>query len=236
MTPAPPLDALHFERLYRTHADPWDYRQAAEQAKYRLTLETARRWRPQPARVLEVGCSLGFLTAMLAGYAAEVRAIDISETAVRLTRERCADLRTLTRYDICVGDVLAPEFASGHFDVVFAGDVLQGAFESSPRAVQAVRALLPLLAPGGVLIVADYLHPTQQGDYRRLVESAGAQVLEPLYFHDRYWFRLKGAFKGLRTTTVGQRLLCSERVYRFLARRAAKRGPQGSRHFGLVVR
>ena len=236
MTLAPPKDAVYFEQLYQTHADPWDYGQAAEQAKYRLTLEAARRWQPHPNRVLEVGCSLGYLTELLAGYAPQVCAFDISETAVRLTQERCAALPTSTRFDIHPGNVLAPAFAAGQFDVVFAGDVLQGAFESSHRAVDAVRSLLPLLAPGGVLIVADYLNPSQQSDYQRLVEGAGAQVLEQLYFNDRYWFRLKGALKSLQTTAFGQRLLCSQRVYRFLAHRSAKRGPQGSKHFGLVVR
>ena len=235
MTLAPPKDAVYFEQLYQTHADPWDYRQAAEQAKYRLTLEAAWRWQPHPSRVLDVGCSLGYLTELLAGYAPEVCAFDISETAVRLTQKRCAAHHSLTRFDIRLGDVLSPSFAAGQFDVVFAGDVLQGAFESSHHAVEAVRALLPLLTPGGVLIVADYLNPSQQNDYLSLVEGAGAQVLEKLYFNDRYWFRLKGALKGLRTTAFGQRLLCSQRVYRFLARRSAKQGPQGSKHFGLVV-
>jgi len=235
MAPTVSRDAFYFETLYQTHADPWDYQGAAEQSKYRLTLQVARRWKPNPAQVLDVGCSLGYMTEMLAGYAPEVRAFDVSETAVRLTQARCAALRTSTRFDVCLGDALSPAYADSQFDVVFAGDVLQGVFESSERAVQAVRALLPLLAPGGVLIVTDFLNPTQQNGYLRMVEAANARVLELLYFNDRYWFRLKGAMKGLRKTRWGQRLLRSQRVFRFLARRSARMGPQGSKHFGLVL-
>lgn len=235
MTQAPLKDAGYFEQLYQDHADPWDYRQAAEQAKYHLTLAAARRRHPHPSRVLEVGCSLGYLTQLLAGYAPDVCAFDISETAVRLTRERCAAHQTFTRFDIRRGDALSPDYTAGQFDVIFAGDVLQGVFESSDKAVQAVRALLPLLTPDGVLVVVDFLNPSQQRQYVDLVKSAGAFVLEELYFNDRYWFRLKGALKGLRKTAFGQRLLCNQRVYRFLARRASFRGPQGSKHFGLVV-
>lgn len=235
MTLAVAKDAAYFETLYQTHADPWDYRGAAEQSKYRLTLEAAGRWQPNPGRVLDVGCSLGYMTELLAGYAPEVRAFDISETAVRLTQTRCAALRTATRFDVCLGDALSPAYADGQFDVVFAGDVLQGVFESSERAGKAVRALLPLLARGGVLIVTDFLNPSQQNAYRNMVEAADAHVLEMLYFNDRYWFRLKGAMKGLRRTRWGRRLLCSRRVFQFLARRAARLGPQGSKHFGLVV-
>ena len=119
---------------------------------------------------------------------------------------------------------------------MFLGDVLEGNFESSRRAVEAVQAVLPLLNKNGVLIAADHLRPSQQDNYRRLVEGAGGQVVEQLYFNDRYWFRLKGALKGLRTTTFGQRLLRSQRVYEFLANRSSKWGPEGSKHFGLVVR
>lgn len=231
-----PRDAGYFEQLYQTQADPWGYRHAGEQGKYRVTLAAATRWQPAPRRALDVGCSLGYLTALLADYTPDVSAFDISETAVGLTQKRCAALNTPTRFDIRLGDALSPDYPTEYFDVIFAGDVLQGAFESSPRAVQAVQALLPLLTPGGVLIVVDFLNPAQQSEYRRMVEDAGAMVLEDLYFNDRYWFRLKGALKGFRNTAVGQRLLCNQSVYRFLARRASRRGPLGSKHFGLVVR
>lgn len=228
-------DAAYFEQLYQAHGDPWDYRQAAEQSKYRLTLDAARRWQPHPRHVLDVGCSLGYLTEMLAGYAPAVDAFDISPTAVRITQDRCAAIRTTTRFDIRHGDALAPSYHDGQFDVVFAGDVLLGAFEGSKHAKQAVRAMLPLLSPGGILIVTDFMNPSTQRAYVRLVEAAGGTMREPLYFNDRYWFRLRTALKSQRKSAWGRRLLSSPRVFQFLARRAAQRGAHGSKHFGLVV-
>ena len=55
----------HFERLYSANPDPWGFQTSAyEQAKYRRTVEALgdRRF----ASVLEVGCSIGILTRMLA--------------------------------------------------------------------------------------------------------------------------------------------------------------------------
>ena len=47
-----------FERIYQQKQDPWDYYSAAEQAKYRRMVETAKRLQPSPLRVLDAGCSL----------------------------------------------------------------------------------------------------------------------------------------------------------------------------------
>lgn len=228
-------NAVYYEQLYQSQADPWDYAQAAEQAKYRLSLEAARRWQPTPQRVLEVACSLGYLTEKLAGYAPEVYAFDISETAVRQARERCERLNTPTKFHIAMGDALKPDFSEGFFNVVFAGDVIYGAFGGTELAGQALRALLPLLAPGGVLVATDYLPPADQDAYVALVEQAGGRILEKLYFHDRYWFRLRNAVRGLRHQALSKVLLRSNAVYQGLARLAARRGAQGSKHFGLVI-
>jgi hypothetical protein len=57
--------ADHFERLYRSNPDPWGFDTSPyEQAKYRQTLAAvgARRF----TAGLEVGCSIGILTRMLA--------------------------------------------------------------------------------------------------------------------------------------------------------------------------
>ena len=228
-------DAHYFEQLYKTLGDPWGYRHAGEQGKYRIMVDAARRWHPQPTRVLEVACSLGYMTEMLAGYAATVCAFDISTTAVEHTRARLARLLSRTQFEVRHGNALTPDYARAQFDVIFAGDALIGAFDGGETAVQALRALLPLLTPGGVLIATDYINPLAHSSYVQLIEKSGGSVHEKLYFDDRYWFRMRGALKGLRKTAFGERLLCSTSVYRWLAHRANARGPAGSKHFGLVV-
>ena len=235
MTLAPPKDAVYYEQLYQTHDDPWAYAQAAEQAKYRLSLETARRWQSHPNRVLEVACSLGYLTEQLAGYAPDVYGFDVSETAVREARARCQRRRSATQFHLTVGAAAEPAYPNGFFEVVFMQDVLLEITDDPDLRRLILRRSLQLLAPGGVLVLTDYQHPDHQAAYVALAEELGGRVVEKLYFHDRFWFRLRGSLKAIRRSTLAKRLLESSRVYRALARWAARRGPQGSKHFGLVV-
>ncbi|MBC7893686.1 MAG: class I SAM-dependent methyltransferase [Sphingobacteriaceae bacterium] len=227
-------DAVYYERLYQTHADPWSYAEAAEQAKYRITLEAARRWQPHPERVLEVACSLGYLTHQLAGYAPNVYAFDVSETAVAQTRERCRSLDTPTQFDIRVGDAIEPDYPQGFFDVIFLEDVLLEITEEATVRARILRNTLRLLRPGGVVILTDYQQPSHQAVYVAEAQSQG-RIVEKLYFHDRYWFRLRGFLKALRRTALAKALLRSETVYRALARLGAGKGPEGSKHFGLII-
>lgn len=228
-------DAVYYERLYQTNADPWSYAQAAEQAKYRITLEAARRWQPRPQRVLEVACSLGYLTRQLAGYAPEVYAFDVSATAVAQTRERCRSLDTTTQFDIRVGDAYEPDYPDAFFDVIFLEDVLLEIAQDAASRRRILSVMLRLLRPGGVIILTDYQPPSHQAEYIKMIESQDWPIVEKLYFHDRYWFRLRGFLKALRRTALAKALLRSETVYRALTRLGASRGPAGSKHFGLII-
>lgn len=233
MTLAPPKDAVYYEQLYQHNADPWDYLYAAEQAKYRLSLDAARRWQPHPARALEVACSLGYLTALLADYADEVHGFDLSETAIRAAQAHCDRHPRAAHIHLRVGDATQPGYPEGYFEVVFLQDVLLEIPEALRPSV--LEQSLRLLAPGGVLIVNDYQQPSHQEPYCRLVESGGGRIVEKIYFHDRGWFRLKSALKAVRQTAPARALLQSERVFRWLSGLSARRGPEGSKHFGLVV-
>jgi len=223
-----------YERLYQQHADPWNYELAAEQAKYQISLDAAQRWQPTPHRVLETACSLGYQTALLAGYAPEVYAYDLSETAVELARQRCQALETDTRFDLRTGDVTEPGYPNGFFDVVFLQDVLL-ILPGLGLRKRALRKALEMLDEDGVLVMTDYQRAEHQETYCRLVENAGGQILEKIYFHDRGWFRLKSVLREVRRTAPAKALLRSQRVYRLLRWLSSRRGPEGSKHFGLVV-
>ncbi len=235
-TQTPPKDAVYYERLYQNHHDPWDYLHAAEQAKYRLSLDAARRWQPRPGRVLETACSLGYLTDQLADYAPDVYAYDVSETAVAHARQRCQRLGdSATRFHFRVGDAGHPAYPDAFFNVIFLQDVLLEVTSDVALRRRMLDEALRMLAPGGVLVMTDYQQPADQDDYVRLVEEQAGRVVEKLFFHDRYWFRLRGALKALWSWKAAQTVLRSEVVYRTLARLGAWRGPEGSKHFGLVV-
>ncbi len=234
MHAAPVKDAGYYEQLYQQHPDPWNYELAAEQAKYQISLDAARRWQPTPRRVLETACSLGYQTQRLADYAPAVYAYDLSETAVEATRSRCNPLQTATEFDIRVGDATEPGYPPAYFDVVFLQDVLLELPGLTLRK-RVLRKALDLLDEDGILVMTDYQRVEHQETYCRLVENAGGQILEKIYFHDRGWFRLKSTLKAIRNTTLARALLQNQRVYRLMNWLSTRRGPAGSKHFGLVV-
>src|ERR1700684_3023626 len=74
-----------FERLYHESADPWGYRTSDyEREKYAATLAALPK--RSHGLCLEVGCSIGVFTGLLAARCEHVVAIDFSLGALRLAR------------------------------------------------------------------------------------------------------------------------------------------------------
>lgn len=85
------LPANYFESMFRGTEDPWDLETSAyERDKYAATIAAlrAREYR----QGFEVGCAKGVLTKELAGHCAALIAIDVSATALKAARARCAQL------------------------------------------------------------------------------------------------------------------------------------------------
>jgi SAM-dependent methyltransferase len=83
----PRVRAESFERLYAEDLDPWDYDSSPyERGKYAATLAAldGRLYR----RGLEIGCSIGSFTELLAAHCESLTAIDFSARAVELARRR----------------------------------------------------------------------------------------------------------------------------------------------------
>jgi cyclopropane fatty-acyl-phospholipid synthase-like methyltransferase len=83
-------EPAHFEQIYRSNPDPWGYLTSPyEIAKYRRTIEALG-----PARfhnALELGCSIGVLTRMLATRSEALLGVDFVDYALREAAKRCAD-------------------------------------------------------------------------------------------------------------------------------------------------
>ncbi len=85
------LPAAYFDALYARQNDPWCFATSPyEQAKYAATLQALATERFDSA--LEVGCSIGVLTRLLAGRCARVLAVDVAEAALAQARRHCSDL------------------------------------------------------------------------------------------------------------------------------------------------
>jgi 2-polyprenyl-3-methyl-5-hydroxy-6-metoxy-1,4-benzoquinol methylase len=96
-----------------------------------------------PGRVLDIGCSSGYLARRLVERGARVVGIDVDERAVAEAREVCEE--------VLVGDVESMElpFQEHSFDAVLCGDVIEHL--RNPEAF--LTRVRPLIRPGGRLVL-----------------------------------------------------------------------------------
>jgi SAM-dependent methyltransferase len=109
----------YFAAMYRRRGDPWRMATSAyERNKYRATIAllSPRRFR----RALEVGCSVGVLTRLLAISAERLIAVDVDDLPLRLARKRCRDRGNVTFRKL----VVPGEWPSDVFDLVVLSEVL----------------------------------------------------------------------------------------------------------------
>ena len=155
----------HFERLARASSDPWEYATSSyEQAKYRRTLAHL------PERIdsaLELGCSVGVFTAMLAPRCGRLLAVDFSPTALAHAAERLGD-----RADVELRRAVLPEQTpGGPFSAIVCSEVL---YYWSPDLVRAgLRRLEDALAPGGTLVAVHW----RGGDPRRQLDGDAVHAI-----------------------------------------------------------
>ncbi|MEZ5246182.1 MAG: methyltransferase domain-containing protein [Acidimicrobiales bacterium] len=117
------------------------------------------------ARILDVGCGPGSLTADIAAHApgSIVTGIDASADVVAAADAAHGDVAEFT-----TGDIHALDFPDGHFDVVHAHQVLQ----HLERPVAALEEMRRVTRPGGVVAVrdADYGGMTWAPDFAGITE------------------------------------------------------------------
>lgn len=103
------------------------------------------------ARGLEIGCSEGVFTEMLAPFCDELVAVDISDIAVERARARLAG-RAGVRVE---RRTLPLDFPEGGFDLIVCSDVLY--LWSSEVLDIGLRTILSALRPGGLLLLQHFV-------------------------------------------------------------------------------
>ena len=151
--PTTTLTTTYFEEKYRRDIDPWHFQTSAyEQEKYRATLAALGKSRYQAA--LEVGCSIGILTAMLATRCEALLALDTSQTAVAFAKQHCQANANVT----FAVDTLPDGFPAGMFDLIVLSEVLYYFSDSDLRDV--AQRCAQALRPRGVIILCHWLGET----------------------------------------------------------------------------
>ena len=136
----------YFEGLYRKSEDPWEFVTSEyEKRKYGQTLAALEGLRFR--RALEAGCSIGVFTAMLAPYCDELLAVDTSERAVKLARERLSG----SRHVRVERSTLPEEAPAGPFDLIVASEFLY--YLTEDLLLATLRRFEQELAAGGSLLV-----------------------------------------------------------------------------------
>ena len=112
-----------FERLYAEHPDPWRFETSAyEQAKYADTLAQldGRRF----GAALELGCSIGVLSRMLAARCDRLVGLDLAEAALEQARLRCRGLDHVVLRRAVLPDDWTDPAQYGAFDLVLVSEML----------------------------------------------------------------------------------------------------------------
>lgn len=132
---------------------------------YARRSRVVRRHFPRPGRVLDVGCAAGYFLRVMREQGWQVTGLEPSDTIRATAQEHLGAANVL---DGLLGEIELPRAA---FDLVTMWDVL----EHIPDPVAALRAVHPLLAPGGKLLVE-----TQN------VDSLAARVLGRRWQHYKH--------------------------------------------------
>ncbi|MBD2721441.1 class I SAM-dependent DNA methyltransferase [Hymenobacter armeniacus] len=146
------LPPAYFDHVYEANRDPWNFETSPyEREKYAATLAALPR--PHYAEAFELGCSLGVLTAQLAGRCGHLLAVDVSEAALAQARARCA---ALPQVELRRMNVPA-EFPTQQFDLILVSEV--GYYWSAADLTRSADLLIGALQPGAHLLLVHWTPP-----------------------------------------------------------------------------
>ncbi len=177
--------AESFERLYAASPDPWNYDSSEyERGKYAATLAAL------DGRVfergLEVGCSIGAFTELLAERCESLSALDFSPRAVALARGRLREHAHVAILEAAFPEQVPP----GSWDLVVCSEVLY--YLDRPSLERATGWLGERLLEGSTVLAVDWRGPTTTEPH------TGDQVHDLLSERLARWHALESHQPGYR--------------------------------------
>jgi LmbE family N-acetylglucosaminyl deacetylase len=143
------------DRLHRAEPDPWGVDERHYERRKRA-LSLAMLPRDRFARGLEIGCSVGALTADLAHHCDVLVAVDSSSAAVESARQRLSGDSSSSHVEVRLAEVPA-DWPEGLFDLVVVSEI--GYFLSPRDLDDLVERIRGSLTPDGVLLLCHWRHP-----------------------------------------------------------------------------
>ena len=149
MKPEASLTPEYFEGVYAASSDPWQFETSPyEQEKYAATMAALPQRRFGHA--LEIGCSIGVLTALLAPRCDRLLALDVNKVALQQARQRLAG-----QPNVAFAQLQVPQrFPDGAFDLVLVSEV--GYYWSRDDLQRAAALIVDALLPGGALLLVHW--------------------------------------------------------------------------------
>lgn len=145
------LSADYFQRLYEQQRDPWNF-EASEYEREKYATTIAYLGRGIYRNALEIGCSIGVLTALLRNKCNRLLSIDISSTALEVAQNRLKD-----HPDVEFRLAAIPhEYPDSSFDLVVMSEV--GYYLSMGDLLATKRKIADSLLSGGTLIMVHWTH------------------------------------------------------------------------------
>lgn len=141
----------YFETLYTKSTDPWNFEQSKyEKEKYERTVASIPDKKYELA--LEIGCSIGVFTEILASRCNNLMAMDISKTALAKAAQRLANLPQVK----LITGAIPVDFPSGKFDLIVMSEV--GYYLSMEDLLKTRTLIIEHLRPNGILLLVHWTH------------------------------------------------------------------------------
>lgn len=166
-----------FERLYLESPDPWNYQSSEyELRKYERVLACALQWRSANGSALEVGCSVGVFSRMLAEHFEKVTAIDVSKEALTAAAGYNRDTKNV-RF---VHSNLQSLGADEQYDVIFCAEILYYIAKTDVEIV--CRQLEKYLSARGIIVLVTGVSSENPGslDFDGWADVFAARFLQVL--------------------------------------------------------
>ena len=133
---------------YRPHDTLQALRTRAQRSEFARLLDTAI---SADARILEIGCGTGQMSIYLASADRLVIGADVARASLELATA-AAKRFSVARVQFVETDLHRPGLRAGAFDVVYTSGVLHHTRDPG----QSLEAILPLLRPGGMIVLGLY--------------------------------------------------------------------------------